>query len=106
MNNYEKRCRICLDTDPILYDLCKCTDAYMHLDCAGEWFKYRIRGCMEGYAHEEQWSLYWYALCEVCKSVINPQLTRFALMRLKYPKITDIKDSYLFKILNLNNNGL
>lgn len=91
------RCRICLDTSGSLFKLCNCTDVYVHLECASQWYKYRIHGNMTGLAHEEHWTMYWYSLCEICNTIINPKVTKYSLSRLKYPKINSIYDSYLFK---------
>ena len=95
----EKRCRICLGSDDILHKSCNCTDVCMHLECAAQWYKYKIQGYMEGYAHNrEDWIVHWYIVCEVCKQILNPVFTKFAMYRLHNPKvIKTIKNSYFYK---------
>ena len=60
----------------------------------------RVRGHSEGYAHDPKWTVYWYTVCEVCLSIINPLFTMYSLNRLKHKKIMSIKDSYLLKNSN------
>lgn len=57
----------------------------------------RVRGHSEGYAHDPNWTVYWYT---VCLSIINPLFTMYSLSRLKHKKVYSIKDSYLLKNIN------
>uniref|UniRef100_A0A6C0IA69 RING-CH-type domain-containing protein n=1 Tax=viral metagenome TaxID=1070528 RepID=A0A6C0IA69_9ZZZZ len=69
------QCRICLDYEGEMTCLeCKCTDNYVHIDCAYKWYASKTKITMTGYMDALTWNVDADCSCEICKEQLNPYL--------------------------------
>lgn len=70
------KCRYCFDLENLVAQNCKCTDAFVHFECACIWYKDKMKVTLTGGLLNENWSVFSECKCEVCNSDIDYEMQK------------------------------